>query len=401
MFVFNGSRTAPTKSYVLLFDQTTQKAALERLDSTYTFNLSTHNKTDVSAEHAKIYPKKPHKDSVHDRESGDEGLFGDEEREQGDEGIQPETNNPYDFRHFLNAGKKKDKDGASTDAGYASSPDYRSTQHSTSANDAPVSSRAAMPKKRKAASVFTARAPAKSAAGPKKTNASAARTARPAAAQAAAKPAPSSSGSKIKSAEFVAESDDSDLDAEGELDSAAASPHPHPMPQHQASPGHRSDDEDAEGEDDDSDHDHNHGHMDDSDDDDARNNRHEHADSDSDSDSGLHIEVPDASPPLTHRSGLAPPARAPSPPAKAPMSLASAANSNVGTPRKPQGAAEIDFGDLDADDDGADGGERDARGAKDKAGATRADEVDEDDPLYMEMMEGLAGGDSSEESEEE
>ena len=28
-------------------------------------------------------------------------------------------------------------------------------------------------------------------------------------------------------------------------------------------------------------------------------------------------------------------------------------------------------------------------------------EVDEDDPLYMEMMEGLAGGESSEESEEE
>lgn len=33
--------------------------------------------------------------------------------------------------------------------------------------------------------------------------------------------------------------------------------------------------------------------------------------------------------------------------------------------------------------------------------AAAAAEVDEDDPLYMEMMEGLAGGESSEESEEE
>ena len=88
MFVFNGSRTAPSKSYVLVFDQTTQKATLDRLDSAYTFNLQSKNGADVSAEHGKIYPKKAHKDGVHDRdrEEGEVDLFGEEEGDEANAG---------------------------------------------------------------------------------------------------------------------------------------------------------------------------------------------------------------------------------------------------------------------------------------------------------------------------
>ncbi|KAJ4314233.1 hypothetical protein N0V94_006541, partial [Neodidymelliopsis sp. IMI 364377] len=238
MFVFNGARTAPAKSYVLLFDQTTQKATLERLDSTYTFNLATKNGVDISTQHTKLYPKKPHKDSVHDRdEGGDEDLFG-EQAAQGDEGTEPDGANPYDFRHFLNAVKSKKSDEA--DKGYASSPDGRAaTPHMGGATATPpAAARQPVQKKRKAASVFAARPKAKpttaaSSSSVKKTVVPTVQLERKATApttttsktSAAAAAAAGSSGSKIKSAEFVQDSSDEeeeedvDVDAEGELDS--------------------------------------------------------------------------------------------------------------------------------------------------------------------------------------
>lgn len=403
MFVFNGSRTAPAKSYVLLFDQTTQKATLERLDSTYTFNLSTKNGADVSADYGKIYPKKAHKDSVHDKEEGEVDLFGEEQGDDADEGTEPDAANPYDFRHFLNAVKSK-RDTAE-ERGYASSPDYRSNTATSTANTPTLPARRPEPlaKKRKAASVFASKPAAKGA--PKKSSAPTINlerraSDRPAPPSQTKSAAPAAASSKIKSAEFVQESDDSDIDAEGEPDSNV--PTPKHRPARSPSPGHRTDDsQDAPGSEDDG----------------------------SASDGGLEIEVPDARPRhLAPGRGVGAAARSPS---QNPVSLASAANSVEGTPRRGVPAEEIDFGDFelegeddDADADGDDGdvymgddgdgdvermdigppARQDSRKSVSGAAgvnAAAAAEVDEDDPLYMEMMEGLAGGESSEESEEE
>lgn len=389
MFVFNGTRTAPTKSYVLVFDQTTQKATLERLDSTYTFNLATKNNLDVSSQQAKIYPKRQ-KDSVHDKDSGEEDLFGDE-REGADEGTEPDPSNPYDFRHFLNAVKTKKTDEA--DKEYASSPDYRSNTGTGTANTpVPAARRAAEPpKKRKAASVFAATKPTPKKPGAKPSakptpNTPAIHLERrasdrptPSTTTTSKKPAPtaaapSTTSTKIKSAEFIhdSSSDEIDFETSGPSPSASAD-----------------------------------------------------ADADSDTRSQTHLPI------NMHISH----ARSPS---NGPISLASAATSVEGSPapRRLDEEMEIDFGDLGGDED-ADGdaeGEEDedgdldmdAEGEEDGEGegerevvrkivnadanangigmAVEVDEgegEDEDDPLFQEMMEGLAGGDSSEESEEE
>ncbi|KAF3035282.1 hypothetical protein E8E12_000940 [Didymella heteroderae] len=389
MFVFNGARTAPSKSYVLLFDQTTQKATLERLTDTYTFNLSSKNGADVSSHYSKIYPKKTHKDSVHDREEGEVDLF-DDAGDEANEGTVPDATNPYDFRHFLNAVKKQDP----KEEGYASSPDHRSNTAPSTANT-PLS-RPQPAKKRKAASVFAntkpaAKAAPKKAAPPINLERRATEHALPSKAQSKAPaPANAGSGSKIKSAEFVHDSSDSDVDAEGEVDSSAPSPH-HRQPRRSPSPGQRrhDDNSDAEGEDDD--------------DGDAGY-------------AGLEIEVPDARPNAyrntshLHVGGAARALRSPS---NGPISLASAANSVESTPRRGAQAEEIDFGDLGAEDEedededvermdiGPPARQDSRKSVSAAVNSAPAAEVDEDDPLYMEMMEGLAGGDSSEESEEE
>jgi hypothetical protein len=192
-----------------------------------------------------------------------------------------------------------------------------------------------------------------------------------------AKPAPAA---KIKSAELVHSSDDSDLDADG----SPASPSPPPQ-------------------------------------------RYLDDESDSDDDvgggGGLEIEVPDARPgkPRTALASLGlgqglglggGGLRHLSPdPARGPISLASAANSVEGTPNRFNQDADdgetFDFGDIGGDSD-EDAEAEDDIGPPVTSMASRkmsvggmAVEEDEDDPLYKEMMEGLAGGDSSEESEEE
>ncbi|KAH6621728.1 RNA polymerase II transcription elongation factor-domain-containing protein [Boeremia exigua] len=375
MFVFNGARTAPSKSYVLLFDQTTQKATLERLDSTYTFNLSTKNGSDVSSGYGKIYPKKAHKDSVHDREEGEVDLFGEEAGEEANEGTQPDAANPYDFRHFLNAVKSKKE--TAEDRGYASSPDYRSNTATSAANTPVLPARRAVepaPKKRKAAASVFAKKPAAKGA-PKKPAAPAINlerraTDRPAPSTSQPKPSAAPPSSKIKSTEFIQSSDDSDVDAEGEPDSSF--PTPRHVPRRSPSPGHRHDDD------------------------------HSSAESDA---SSFEIEDPSARPAHLHVNA----ARARSPSA-GPISLASAATSAAGTPRRHAAAADIDFGDLGGDDDGGEPDEDEdvdveqmdigppARQERPESRKGAAAEVDEDE-LYMEMMEGLA--DSSEESEEE
>jgi hypothetical protein len=213
------------------------------------------------------------------------------------------------------------------------------------------------------------------------------------------------------------------------VDSSAPSPHRnhtnnarHAPPRRSPSPGHRFSDPEEEAAADD--------------DDDAEGS----SDNDND-DGGLEIQVPDARPNSKSTSHLGVGrARVLRSPSNGPISLASATTSVQNSPSShPRAAAEeIDFGDLggddgdedaegeeeeDDDDDGgyANGyananGDRDgdvdvvpmdigpparADSKKQSLSAPGAEE-DEDDPLFKEMMEGLAGDSSdSEESEEE
>ena len=340
---------------------------------------------------------------MHDKEGLDEvDLFGDEQ-EGVEEGKEPDKGNPYDFRHFLNAVKNKKED---TDKGYASSPDYKSDCRSNASTVrggaadriVPPVRRAVEPpvKKRKAPSVFASKPAAKGKKPAPTINLERRASDRPAPSTSKNKTnVPAAGGNRIKSAEFVQPSDESDVDAEGEPDSTTVSPrHYNKEARRSPSPGHRSDDEDTDGEED--------------------------PDDDSD-DGGLEIEVPDEGPGRSILSGKnshlgigggGGGVRGLRSPSNGPISLASAANSVEGTPRRGVPAEEIDFGDFDAEVEEEDDGDMDnghqnrQDGRKSVSGAAGnggngpgGAEVDEDDPLYMEMIEGLA--DSSEESEEE
>lgn len=416
VFTFTGNRAATKKSYVLLFDPTTQKATLEPLSDAYTFNLATRNKKDVSSEHAKIYPKKSKDEQQQDE--GDDDLFGqaDGDEESGD----PDASNPYDFRHFLS--KEKEKRGDESEYYNASSPDNRAGTGSAMntpqfgarrpPESAPAKPKPAepVPKKRKTAEsgMFMKKKPGiKKAQPPPSINLERRASERPvpdAAPKPRAKP-PGPPASKIKSAELVHSSDESDADAEGEAEPISSPPR-----QAQRSPSPRYQpvsDEDADG--------------------------------DSDSDGGvLEIEVPDArsSRPRNNGGGalkslgygqnlgVSGGFRSPS---NGPISLASATNSAQGSPNphsfnRAEDDNVIDFGELESeeeDDDGdgeleIDEGEQDGDGDVDvdemdigpparkaSIAAPAPQEEEEEDPLYQEMMAGLADGDSSEESEEE
>jgi hypothetical protein len=432
VFTFTGNRVAAKKSYVLLFDPASQKATLEPLSDAYTFNLATQNNKNISSEHEKIYPKKS-KDS-HQGDEGEDDLFG--EAVQEDESGDPDPSNPYDFRHFL--GKEKEKRGDESEYHNASSPDDRAG--TGSAMNTPqfgarkpveataLKSKPAEPvqKKRRTAEsgMFMKKKPGVKKAQPTPSiNIERRATERPAPAP-APKPKAKAAGppaSKIKSAEIVHSSDESDADAEGEPEHVSSPPQPtrrSPSPQYHAASDQ--DDQDADG--------------------------------DSDDDGGLEIEVPDARPPRPQNGGALKSlglgqtlgvGRGFKSPSQGPISLASATNSAHGspnpaafTPRKSRTQDDnvIDFGDLgggaedaegeddeedeEDDDDGElerDEGDHDVevidigpparQGGHDRkpsmGGVGLAAEEDEEDPLYQEMMAGLAGGDSSEESEEE
>lgn len=395
IFTFTGQKSQMKKSYVLVFDPSSQQATLEPLSSSYTFNLATRNGKDISSQHAKIYPKKL-KDDTHDKDEGDD-LFG--EAAADDEGGDPDPGNPYDFRHFLS--KEKDKRGDESEYRYASSPDYRTGTGSavntpqfgarapaaTAQARKPVAVPVPVPKKRKTATTNPMVKPKKTQPTPAvRLQRTATETASKPKGKAAAPPA-----HKIKSVEVIESSDESDAEP-------ASSPAPPSPPPQQCQQQHHEDD-DAEGE---------------SDDDDV----------------GLEIEVPDARPP--QRNDRALPSLGPNlnarylrSPSNGPISLASAANSDgEGSPnthRNRNAQDEIDFGDLGSDDaEGDDDDEEeyndrdiepmdigpparhDTNGNDRKAStAAEAPADDDEDDLEELMRRGLEGGDSSEESEEE
>lgn len=429
IFTFTGNRVAAKKSYVLLFDPTSQRATLEPLSDAYTFNIATKNDKNISSEYSKIYPKKS-KESQPDEE-GDGDLFG--EVVADDESGDPDPKNPYDFRHFLDKEKEKRSDESEY---HISSPDYRTGTGSAvntpqfgarkPAEGSATKAKAAeqTQKKRKIAEsgMFL-----KKKTGVKKAQPTpsinlerrATERAPPAAAPKSKAKAAQPPSSKIKSAELVHSSDESDADAEGEAEPVSSPPRQtrrSPSPQYHASPD--AEDEDAEGE--------------------------------SDDDGGLEIEVPDARPSRPQNGGALKSlgygqnlglGRGFKSPSQGPISLASATSSAHGspnphtfTPRKTREEdAVIDFGDIEEDAEGEDDDEEEddgdgeleiVEGDRDVdvidigpparqgtsgherkasmvgAGAGTAPEEDEEDPLYQEMMAELAG-DSSEESEEE
>ena len=441
MFQFTGHKSVSKKTYVLIFDPASQKATLEPLDTTYTFNLTSQNGADVpGAKYPHIYPRKALES---DDPAADDDLF--DQGGDDDDGA-PDPDNPFDFRHFLGAvAGARDRDKRGDDSEYTSnSPDYRTGTGSAmntplmgARKPAPTAAPPAKPKARPKAAAQAApkgrkRKSPEPGPGPAKKSAAAAttttkkqqqapptvridrrasthpkpETASASTASKAKKPASGAGiqASKIKSAEIVHSSDDSDM----EVQSAASSPaHVRRSP----SPALHSYPSDDEGE------------------------REDEEEKGRDQAGGLEIEVPDARPPkralaslgLGQSLGLGSLSYLKSPdPSRGPISLVSAANSVDGSPdlRASHAQDEYDFGDIggdyDEDEDGdgevdeedeRGGGERDgdvepmdigppAQSRKMSVGGLVQDE-EEEDPLYREMMAGLAGGDSSEESEEE
>jgi hypothetical protein len=399
IFTFTGQKSQLKKSYVLVFDASSQQATLEPLSSSYTFNLATKNGKDMSSQHAKIYPKKLKDDA--ESKDDDEDLFA--EAAADDEGGEPDADNPYDFRHFLST--EKEKRGDESEYRYASSPDYRTGTGSAvntpqfgarapaAAAPALKAATAPVPKKRKTATTNPM-------VKPKKAQPTPAVRLQRTATDATIKPKPKAKPaapptSRIKSSEVIHSSDES----EGEAASSPVHPSPPPSKQHQQ---HHDEDDDAEGE--------------------------------SDDEGGLEIEVPDERPPRRNNGALASLGLGPSlgasylrSPSNGPISLASAANSDVeGSPnphrRNRNAQDEIDFGDLGGDDAEGDDDDEDEYNNRDiepmdigpparqettghdrkssMAGEMVAADDDEDD-LEELMRRGLEGGDSSEESEEE
>lgn len=448
VFVFTGQKQIPKKQYVLLFDPASQKATLEPLSSTYTFNLTKKNRADVSSTYAKIYPRKP-KDEPAPAPVETDDLF--DVGAKGDDLSQdPEVDNPFDFRHFL--GKGKDKRGDESPFPMPNSPDSRAGTGSAANTPLVVARKPAAavsskpkpqpvprPRKRRspeAEPFMTKKAPAKkpqatptvrverrASTHPKAEATAPSKPGRKTATKAAA-PA-----SKFKSAEIVHSSDESDDDAEGEVVSSPPAPAPlrrSPEPVHHQPSDHDEDDEDED-------------------------------DEGGFGGGGLEIEVPDERPAkprhnalkslgLGQNLGLGGLGYLKSP-SNGPMSLASVANSAEGspnprfTPSKPGRHDHvdddvIDFGTMDglrghdSDEEEEDEEavyEEDAEEVDDRdvepmdigppaqhqnnapPSPTRKMSVsglvvddEDDDPFTKQMMMGfVGGGDSSEESEEE
>lgn len=421
VYTFTGQKSALKKSYVLVFDPSLQQATLEPLSNSYTFNLATRNNVNIASQHTKIYPKRAKGESQEKDDDAD--LFGDVAGD--DDGGDPDPDNPYDFRHFLT--KEKEKQGDESEYHFASSPDYRTDRTGTGSavNTPQLGAKSATPAttaKTKAVDTVlkkrrtTTTSPMVSK--PKRAQPTPAvrlqRTATGTTPKPKAKAAAAAPSSKIKSAEIIHSSDESDQDADGEVDSSPPAPaHQSPTP----SQGERLDDDN----------------NDDNEDDDGEDAEDESQEGGSGG--GLEIIDPDDRPVRRGKGALAGLGlgqnigagflRSPS---NGPISLASAANSVVGSPN-PQNLAsrrhveeeeEIDFGELGAEDaeDEEDEDESHDKDIEDMhtgppvrqstgqdrkpsmpAVATVAD--DDEDDLEKMMMEGLAGGDSSEESEEE
>ena len=109
---FTGQKSSSKKSYVLVFDPAKQTCTLEPLDSTYTFNLTTKNNSNLTQAYPQL-PLRRHEDDPLDEAGASE--YDD-----------PDPDNPYDFRHFIKKGDKgKNAGRRENESEVVSSPDYR------------------------------------------------------------------------------------------------------------------------------------------------------------------------------------------------------------------------------------------------------------------------------------
>ena len=100
VYAYNGSQR-PTNSCLLIYDPNTQTLSLDKLDTEFTFNLQSTPTNLNSRTLEQQYPHIKTGNTAQENNPGAE-LFGDDAgSEIGD------PNNPYDYRHFLQAAKRQ------------------------------------------------------------------------------------------------------------------------------------------------------------------------------------------------------------------------------------------------------------------------------------------------------
>ncbi|KAK7517515.1 uncharacterized protein IWZ02DRAFT_497823 [Phyllosticta citriasiana] len=132
-YQYEGKRKELKKTYVLLLDPNSNSCTLERLDDAYAFNLTS---TPLEADSNKLKEKYPHIRLREEREDAteesfeDDGLFDDVSETQSIAGSsagasdfeEPEENNPYDFRRFLDQVQQVDTNGFASPNSQAGTP---------------------------------------------------------------------------------------------------------------------------------------------------------------------------------------------------------------------------------------------------------------------------------------
>ncbi|KAK8182568.1 hypothetical protein BC567DRAFT_282386 [Phyllosticta citribraziliensis] len=132
-YEYEGQRKELKKTYVLLLDPNSNSCTLERLDDAYAFNLTS---TPLESDSNKLKDKYPHVRLREEREDAteesfeDDGLFDDASETQSIAGSsagasdfdEPEENNPYDFRRFLDQVSQVDTNGFASPNSHAGTP---------------------------------------------------------------------------------------------------------------------------------------------------------------------------------------------------------------------------------------------------------------------------------------
>lgn len=96
VYKYSGQQRKSKKSYVLIFNQDTQTCTLEPLSSTYNFNIHSTPWESSSSKLVQQYPQLQAKEEDHP------GLDDADNIEEGVSDEEPDPDNPYDYRHYIN-----------------------------------------------------------------------------------------------------------------------------------------------------------------------------------------------------------------------------------------------------------------------------------------------------------
>ncbi|KAK8245245.1 hypothetical protein HDK77DRAFT_473794 [Phyllosticta capitalensis] len=132
-YEYKGQRKELKKTYVLVLDPNSNSCTLERLDDAYAFNLTS---TPLESDSEKLKQQYPHIKLREEREDAteesleDDGLFDEASETQSIAGSsagasdfeEPEENNPYDFRRFLDQVQQVDTNGFASPNSQAGTP---------------------------------------------------------------------------------------------------------------------------------------------------------------------------------------------------------------------------------------------------------------------------------------